>query len=87
MLPRELKRLIVHVFGHLHADAIGKIANRFRIREPFHVHHELDDRAPRMTAEAVKQLLVRRNGKGGRLLAVKRTAGPKLSPLGLQIHI
>ena len=48
---------------------------------------KLEDIPPGMTAEAVKEAIIRLDGKGGRLFIVKRTAAPVPVTLFFQGHI
>ena len=62
---------IVFVLRNGHAYAAGEKAHRVRVGEIFDLHDEIDDAAALAAAEAVVDLLVRRDGEGRRLFAVE----------------
>src|SRR5208283_348711 len=57
---------------HGKAGTLGQLLDRLDIAQPTVVHQKPDGRPVCAAAEAVKELLVRADGKRGGLLAVKR---------------
>ena len=62
---------VVFLLGQGHARAAGKEFHRLREAQVLDLHDEVDDPAALAAAEAVIDLLVRRDGEGRRLLAVE----------------
>ena len=60
---------------HHHADAVGKLSDRFRVGEPLVAHHKADGASCGAAAETLKKLLLGIHGKRRRLFLVKRAAG------------
>ena len=71
---------VVRLLGQLHARAVGQKGHRLREREILDLHDEADDAAALAAAEAVVDLLVRRDGKRRRLFAVKRAEPEEVRP-------
>jgi hypothetical protein len=59
---------------HFHADALGQLVDRVEELEAVVVHQEADRGAVRAAAEAVVELLGRRDVEAGRALVVERAA-------------
>ena len=62
---------VAFLLGDLHAGALGKEADCVGIGEVLDIHDKVDGAAALFAAEAVVDLLVRRDGKGPGLLTVK----------------
>ena len=73
--------------GHLHVGAVGQQPHGVHELHPLHIHHEVDDRAALVAAEAVVHLRLGVHAEGGRLFIVERTASPVAPPLLLQGNI
>ena len=71
--PLPLQFGIILFFRKLHMRPFRQKTHGFSVSKLLHIHNELDHRAPGVAAKAVKQLLVRRNGKRGRFLSVQGT--------------
>jgi len=87
----ELAALAVLVAGagvarHLQAGALGQLLDRVEELEAVVVHQEADRGAVRAAAEAVVELLGRRDGERRRALVVEGTARGVLPALPLQRH-
>ena len=75
------------ILRHLHVDPLGQKADGVGIGEVLDLHDEIDDAAALFAAEAVIELLVLQNVKGGRFLIVEGTAAPIAAALRRQRHV
>ena len=80
--------LIVRLLRQLHPGALGQEFHRLGEGEVFDLHDEIDDAPALAAAEAVIDLLVRRDGEGGRFFAVEGAEAEQVGPaLFGQAHI
>ena len=75
------------LFGYLHARPLGEIAYRIREGQTFRLHNKGDDTAACAAAEAVKDLLVRRDRKRTGFLVVEGTQTEIVRAALFQLHI
>ena len=75
------------LLGYLHARPLGEIAYRIREGQTFRLHNKGDDTAACAAAEAVKDLLVRRNRKRTGFLVVEGTQTEIVRAAFFQLHI
>ena len=71
---------VVRLLRQLHTGAVGQKRHRLGEREILDLHDEADDAAALAAAEAVVDLLVRRDGERRRLFAVKRAEPEEVRP-------
>ena len=67
----QLLRAVAVILGDGHIDALGQKTDGIGIGEVFDLHHEVDDAAALLAAEAVVDLLVGRDGEGAGLFIVE----------------
>ena len=79
-------RVVLHL-RQGHVKLLGQESHRLREGQALNVHHELDDAAAGLAAEAVIYLLLLVHGKGGRRFVVKRAQTNISMPVLLQRHI
>ena len=75
------------LLGNLHAGALGKEADGVRKGKVLDVHDEVDHAAALLAAEAVIDLLVRRDGEGAGFLTVEGAQAKEVAALAGQLHI
>ena len=79
---------MMEIEGLSYPDAVRALAKRcIRVAEAFDLHHEVDDPAALVAAEAVVDPLVRGYGKGRGLLPVEGAETEQVGAGALQAHI
>src|SRR5690606_11769278 len=79
-------RALARLARHLHPGLACELVDRIEELEPVVVHQERGRRAVRAAAEAVVELLGRRDRERGRALVVERAARRILPALALERH-
>ena len=85
--PAQFFRAAVIILRHRQIGPLSQKAHGIGIAEVFDLHNEIDDAAALLAAEAVVDLLFRRNGEGRRLFIVERTQAEKIGALAGQRDI
>src|SRR5690606_36679303 len=71
---------------HLHAGGAGQLLDRAEEFQPVELHQKADRAAVRAAADAVAELLGRRDGERTRALVMERPAGRVFPSLALERH-
>ena len=79
--------LILLVLRHLHPGTLGQGTDSVRVAQSLNLHLKIDDAAALVAAKTIENSLVRRNGEGRRLFAVKRAQAKQIGARAPQIHI
>ena len=80
-------RLVGARLRHLHPRPLGQQAHRVGKGQVLHLHDKGDHPASLAAAEAVVDLLIRRDGKGGGLFVVEGAQAPQVVPLLGQVDV
>src|SRR5215213_9731923 len=81
------KAAVVNHCRQRHADFVSDDLYRFGKRDALDLHHEIENRAPFVTTEAVEDFLRGTDGERGRLFFMERAARHPVRALLLELHV
>lgn len=85
--PAAPSLLVTVLLGNFHPGPLGQKPDGIREGEIFLLHDKVDHTAAALAAEAVVDLLIRRNGEGAGFLTVEGTKTKQIGPFAAELHI